>query len=231
METTKKIGHFSRFPGDLSSETIRNEKGENNDFFAEVIEGSLQYWIAQCWRWNQGVDFATLVAIEEKKRTIFGLVFHIETGSWQVGRTPMAYQKTEEELVREQPQIFELLRTNFKCLTVGYQEFDEIRYQYAPQPPKIHSFVRPATHNEITQFFSDDRYISMLFAAHQQYNLEELLLGLIRFRIRYGMFQQDQCNQFIDSFSLLTGNDYRRLKVFLHRLQPLLNSNNIGSDV
>ena len=193
-------------------------------FFAEVIESSLQLWTAQCWQWNQGVDFATLVAVQEPKRTIFGLVFHIETGSWQPGRTPFAYQKSHEELLREQPHIFELLRTSFKCLTLGYQEGENqaIIYHYAPQPPQIHAFVRPATEAETEQFFADDRYIPLLFAAQQLYNLEELLLGLLQFRIKRGLFEPSQSTDFINTFSLLTGNDYRRFKVFLHRLQPLV---------
>lgn len=212
-----------------------------NSYFAEVIEASLQIWTAQCWRWDHRVDFATLVVVDDPKRVTFGLVYAIETGSWQAGRTLIAYQKTEEELLREQPQIFELLRTNFRCLTLGYKELtslpissnvvgvvsrdeaqEPIFYQYAPQPPKIHSFVRLATDAEIAQFFADNRYISALFAGDQYYNLEELLLGLIQFRIKKCLFDLDQWDKFIDSFALLTGNDYRRLKVFLHRLQPLL---------
>ena len=200
----------------------------NKTYFAEVIESSLQLWTAQSWQWNQGVDFATLVAVEEKNRTVFGLVYHIETGSWQTGRTPFPYQKTEEELLRDQPQIFELLRTSFKCLTLGYKEpAGPILYQYAPQPPKIHAFVRPATDEETAQFFADDRYIPILFAGNQHFNLEELLLGLLQFRIKKGLFEPEHCKNFIDTFSLLTGNDYRRLKVFLHRLQPLLESGHL----
>lgn len=191
--------------------------------FAEVIESSLQLWTAQSWQWNHVADFASLVVAEEKERIVFGLIFHIETGSWHNDRTPFPYQKTEDELLKEQPQIFELLRTTFKCLTLGYAPNGaSIAYHYAPQPPKIHGFVRPATAPEITAFFSNDRSLPIIFAAQHLFNLEELLIGLIQFRIKNGLFEPSHCAEFMHTFSLLTGNDYRRLKVFTHRLQPLL---------
>ena len=246
METAGKNNFFRRShsnPQKKEQDASSFDNTTKNPYFAEVIEASLQIWTAQCWRWNQGVDFANLIVVNEPKRAIFGLVYAIETGSWQAGRTLIAYQKTEAELLGEQPQIFEFLRTNFSCLTLGYKELTPpfissealgdvpeyevqapIFYQYAPQPPQIHSFVRLATDAEIALFFADNRYISSLFAGDQYYNLEELLLGLIQFRIQKGLFDLDQWDKFIDSFALLTGNDYRRLKVFLHRLQPLLAS-------
>lgn len=192
-------------------------------YFAEVVESSLQLWTAQSWQWDELPNFAALMAVEEQNRTVFGIVAQSATTSWHGDRTPFAYQKTEAELMREQPQIFELLRSTFTCLTAGYQAMGEpITHCYAPRPPKIHSFVRPANDTEIIEFFSNDRSIPMLFAAAHHVNLEELLLGLVQFRIQKGLFEPRHYTQFIDTLSLLSGNDYRRLKIFLHRLQPLI---------
>ncbi len=195
----------------------------NRPYFAEVIASSLQNWTAQSWAWDKMPDFATLVVVEENERKIFGVVYHIETRSWHNDRTPFPYQKTEEELLREQPQIFELLRTTFTCLTLGYQKSDGcIVACYAPRPPKIHSFIRSAYDNEVQEFFEQDHSLPMLFAAGQHVNLDELLLGIVQFRIQKGLFGPDHCAAFMNTFSLLTGNDYRKLKVFLQRLQPLM---------
>lgn len=195
----------------------------NNKPFAEIIISSLQHWTAQSWQWDERPLFASLMVVEDKEQTIFGLVYSIETGSWQTERTPFPYQKTEEELLRDQPHIFEFLRTAFTCLTVGHQKKEgPLVYQYAPQPPKIHAFVRRATPDEAQAFFADDRYVTMIFAAqNEQCNLDELLLALLKARTATNSLSQDQFKKFIDTYCLLTGNDYRRLKLFLHRAQPL----------
>lgn len=201
-----------------------SSKHFSNAPFAEVIISSLQQWTAQSWQWNVRPDFASLMVVQDGNRTIFGLVQSIQTGSWQTERTPFPYQKTEEELLRDQPHIFEFLQTTFTCLTVGHvDEGLPIAYQYALQPPKIHAFVRPATPDEAQAFFSDDRYLTMIFGAqNDQCNLDELLLALLKQRSTESQLSHEQFKQFIDAYCLLTGNDYRRLKLFLHRAQPLI---------
>jgi hypothetical protein len=233
----------------------------NNKHFAEIIISSLQQWTAQSWQWNDRPDFASLMVVQDGQRTIFGLVYAIQTGSWQTERTPFPYQKTEEELLRDQPHIFEFLQTTFTCLTVGFQPdishsptlspvrslrvtdgggsiekleqgikaVVQMTYQFAPQPPKIHAFVRRATKDEAQAFFADDRYLTMIFAAHnEQCNLDELLLAILKNRSNSQQLSQDQFKKFIDTYCLLTGNDYRRLKLFLHRAQPVIFSENDG---
>lgn len=198
-----------------------NNKHSSSAPFAEVIISSLPQWTAQSWQWDVRPPFASLMVVEDKEQTVFGLVCSIETGSWQTERTPFPYQKTEEELLRDQPHIFEFLRTTFTCITVGYLNNETISYQYAPKPPKIHAFVRQATPAEAQAFFSDDRYVTMLFGAQgETCNLDELLLALLKQRSGLGQLSEEQFKKFIDTYSLLTGNDYRRLKLFLHRAQP-----------
>lgn len=202
------------------------ETTQISKFFAEVIQSSLQQWKSQSWKWHTRPDFASLMVIENKTHTTFGLVYNIETGSGQTDRTPFPYQKTEEELLKEQPHIFELLQTHFMCLTVGYKEPEkQLIYQYTPHPPKIHDFVRHATHEEYELFFADNRYLAMLFAsANESFNLDELLLALLRVRMQQNLLTKEQLRAFIESFSLLTGNDYRRLKLFVHRVQPIISN-------
>ena len=130
-------------------ETIRN-----STFFAEIIESSLQKWKAQSWQWSNKPDFASLMIVESDTYTIFGLIANIETGSGTSDRMPFPYQKTEEELQREFPHIFEFLQTHFTCLTLGYKEPEKgILYQYTPQSPRLHAFVRPANLEEMALFF------------------------------------------------------------------------------
>ncbi len=191
--------------------------------FAEVIESSLSGWLAQSWHWNQFPVFGSLVTIESNNRTLFGIVHQIQTGSLDPIRYPVTYQKTEEELLRDQPQIFEFLKTTFSCLTVGYKYQGTIYYQLAPEPPKIHAFVTSATADCIQEFFSNEQYLSILFGlSNQIFNLDELLLAILSNLHTHQLIDSVNKQQFVQQLSLLIGNDYRRLKLFLQRIQPLL---------
>ena len=194
-----------------------------NKPFSEVIESSLQGWVAQSWQWNQFPSFGSLVAITGKKRIIFGIVHQIHTGSMDPVRYPFPYKKTEEELLKEQPQIFEFLKTTFSCLTVGYMEAKTVEYLLAPEPPTIHSFVTLASPNLQQTFFSKTDYLHLIFGySGQSVNLDELLLAILTYQTKIRKIPADMLNQFIDLFSLLTGNDYRRLKMFLSRVQHII---------
>jgi hypothetical protein len=188
--------------------------------FAEVIESSLTRWLAQSWSWDTFPEFGSFIAIEGKKRTLFGIVHHVQTGSMDPIRYPFPYQKTEEELLKEQPQIFEFLKTTFSCVAVGYQEKKSIFYLIAPEPPKIHSFIAHPDGDMSKLFFSSTRYMHLLFthAAHI-FNMDELMLALLK--------QHMELNTFMQTYSLLTGNDYRRIKLFLQRAEHMIGNQDL----
>jgi len=192
--------------------------------FAEVVESSLHDWRAQCWQWDTFPSFGSIVTIKSGLRTIFGIVHQVKMGSIDPTRYPFAYQKTEEELMQEQPQIFEFLKTTFSCITIGYLQGGKNYYLLSPQPPKIHTFVAHATTEESKQFFASDAYLHLLFGLSGQiFNLEELLLAMIQYQSTLNILSKEKINNFIETFSLLTANDYRRLKLFLQRVEPLFN--------
>jgi len=197
---------------------------KNNKAFAEIIDSSLQGWLAQSWHWNNFPQFGSLVMVETKKRIIFGIVHQIQTGSMEPMRYPFPYQKTEEELLREQPQIFEFLKTTFSCLAIGYQEKGHIYYLAAPEPPQIHSFVAPMEIELAKQFLYSERYLHLLFGASQLFNLDELLLAILKQQVELNILSETKTTNFINTYSLLTGNDYRRLKLFLQRAESIVNS-------
>ncbi|KKP35897.1 MAG: HAS barrel-like protein [candidate division TM6 bacterium GW2011_GWF2_32_72] len=196
---------------------------KNKECFSEVIESSLNGWIAQSWQWHKYPAFGSLVSVDCGNRVAFGIVHQINTGSIDPIRQPVAYQKTYEELVREQPQIFEFLRTTFSCLSVGYLERETLYYLLAPEPPKIHSFVSLASTAEVKRFFSSERFLHVLFGASQEiFNLDELLLAILKNLSVQGVWGKPEIDLFVDTFSLISGNDYRRLRLFLQRAQFIL---------
>jgi hypothetical protein len=194
-----------------------------NKAFAEVIESSLHGFLAQSWQWDTFPAFGSIVTIETKERILFGIVHEVKTGSMDSVRYPFPYQKTEEELLLEQPQIFEFLKTTFSCLTIGYKQNGKIFYLLAPEPSKIHAFVMPASKTLCSQFFDSDMYLHLLFGmSNQILHLDELLLATLKHQVALGILTKERLTKFVETFSLLTGNDYRRLKLFLQRAAPLV---------
>lgn len=205
---------------------------EENKPFAEVIESSLHGFLAQTWDCDIVPTFGSLVTITTKKQTFFAVVHQIQTGSMEPGRHPFAYQKTEEELRREQPQIFEFLKTTFSSLIIGYKyKHEKISYLLAPEPIKIHAFVTPIDKKLSKQFFMSTLYLHGLFGlAHNVFNLDELLLAMLADQASQGILSYANLMDFTTTFSLLTGNDYRRLKLFLQRVEPLVESSDVRVD-
>ncbi|HEV2601171.1 MAG TPA: hypothetical protein VGT41_02635 [Candidatus Babeliales bacterium] len=196
---------------------------QRNNPFAEVIESELHSFLGQSWQWDTFPPFGSIVAIPAAQRTLFGIVYQIKTGSMDPVRYPFAYKKTEQELRDEQPQIFEFLKTSFSCLVVGYQEKGIMYYTIAPQPAKIHAFIEPISADLTRQFFASNRYLDLIFSlSNHIFNLDELLLATLKHQADLGILSEPKLSSFIESFSLHTGNDYRKLKLFLQRVEPLV---------
>lgn len=196
---------------------------EIKNHFAEVIESSFIGWVSQSWQWNTFPAFGSLVGLSNNGRTLFGIVHQVQTGSMDPSRYPFAYQKTEEQLLAEQPQIFEFLKTTFSCVTIGYLEEKKLFHLLAPEPPKIHSFVGPVEKELCKKLFTHTHYLHLLFSLQTHvFNLDELLLALLRQQAQLQLLTHERLALFMQTYSLLTGNDYRRIKLFLQRVEPLL---------
>ncbi len=195
--------------------------------FAEVIESSLHQFKAQSWEWNCYPDFGSIVKVTHDNQIVYGVVSGIETGSGDPLRYPFPYQKTEEELMAEQPQIFEFLKTIFQVNIIGYKKatpiMEKIYYVVPPKPCKIHAFVGKATTEDLKIIFASPHYMYLLFSfAAEIPNLDELLLALLRNLATVELLSTNHLEKFCETFTLLGGNDYRRLKLFLGRVESLL---------
>jgi hypothetical protein len=216
--------------------------------FAEVIASSLTTFDAQCWQWDNFPQFGELVHVNAGDRTIFGLVVNTTTGSSEQGRTPHPYQKTETELREQQPHIFAFLKTIFTVQIVGYREKTEFsdrtksgsqiksgtsgqsetssgqtKYLIPPTPCKIHAFVRHTHPAQSEVVLVNHDFLQLLFAFSSAIpSLDELLLVVLHNRAHAGTLTQDTLQEMSQEFSLHIGNDYRRLKRFLRRLEVIL---------
>ncbi|QQR49727.1 hypothetical protein IPF37_02690 [bacterium] len=195
--------------------------------FAEVIQSNLETFTAQCWSWNFFPNFGSLVQVESNEHIILGCVVQIQTGSMDPMRYPFPYQKTEEELLSQQPQIFEFLKTTFDVQILGYTlkaTPEKVLYMLPPKPSKIHAFVKECAPALSAQFLSNPIFLPMLFSfQHKISNLDELLLAILHNLSAQKKLTQKVFHEFCQTFSLLSGNDYRRLKLFLKRVEHIIN--------
>ena len=103
-------------------------------------------------------------------------------------------------------------------MILGFSEHDVMLYNRAPEPPKIHAFVSHATPLEYKRFFTCHNYLHILASTQLTESFDELILGLLRNAHQQKLLDQTKLESFIEIYSLLIGNDYRRLKLFIERM-------------
>lgn len=219
----------------------------NKTFCAEVVGSNLGQVTIVAWQHDQPFAYGSLVAIEQTLnsaprpfvlslskdgerevtkhgyRTIYAVISGAMIGSDDPSRKPFAYKLSKEELAYQQPQIFTVIQTTMTGIVVGYEQDGTICHMVAPEPAEIHSFVRPATSQEVQRFVTKPTYLQLLFSASSALNnVDELLLALVRYLKSQNALSSTSLQDMVGTYSLLTGNDYRRLKLLLSRMQQLL---------
>src|SRR5579883_790818 len=116
---------------------------------------------------------------EEKKHVIFGVVFDILTGPQDPYHRPTALGLSRAELQREQPQIFALLKTEWRVATIGYQQKGNCYCALPPYPPEVHDFVYPLEEEELVQVSENLEFLRALNAV-PGVPADELIAAAIR---------------------------------------------------
>jgi hypothetical protein len=189
--------------------------------FGEIITSSLTSYTAQCWDWESIPSFGSLVCTEHNGTALYGLITALETGSTDPNRLPFPYQKTHAELKRDHPQIFEFLKTVFTVSIVGHSTTASvIHHALPPHPAHIHQFVRPTTTHEQHRFFSSPHFLALFFNTNAGNPLlDELLITMLGTLVTQDVLSPALFEDYYHTLTLLLGNDYRRLKILLQRIE------------
>ena len=136
------------------------------DALGEVVESSTQRVTAEAWQLDGLPPLGSLVRVPDGDMVHYGVVSFAQTGSADPSRRPVALGLTAEELRREQPQIFTLLRSEFSFVVIGHREGCGGAYRgyAAPRPPRLHAFVYPASAAEVAEAGADLGYLRRLLA-------------------------------------------------------------------
>ena len=187
------------------------------EYVGEIIESSTTEFISETRELHQSPPFGAFVHVDSDPR-IFGVVYNVCTHSIEPNRRPTAYGKTEEELRFEQPQIFELLRTEFQALVLGYRDGAGPRQFLPPQPPRIHSFVYECTKREVRDFTSSWDFLRAILNAPKA-PVDEIMVATIR--NAYGAHRENfrYLVRTGKELSRLMRSDYDRLSSIVRRIQ------------
>ncbi len=127
---------------------------------AEVIETSTTEFLAQCLSPDDlklavMPEFGSLVKArdEESGNQILAAVYSATTAPIDSVHRARALGLSIEELREEQPQIFAMLKTEFKAVILGFTNPQGRCYQFLPpRPPQIHQSVYTCTDQEVITF-------------------------------------------------------------------------------
>lgn len=204
---------------------------------AEVIETSTTEFLAQCLSpddlnfpamppfgsWVRAVD-------EESGNQIYGVVYHATTSPIDSIHRARALGLSLQGLREQQPQIFAMLKTEFRAVIVGFGSPRAIEngatpagdriYQYIPpRPPQIHQGVYQCEPQQIIDFTEELDFLQILLQLMGA-PVDALVAATIR-----EVYQLRKCDrQWLvnagRSLSVLLKDDYDRLRLILRQLHP-----------
>ncbi len=189
----------------------------------EVIEASTTGFVAQSYELHQAPPFGSFVRASDGAVEIFGIVCYAETCGVDPGRRPIARGRDEvdeEEIYRNNPELPELLRTEFTSVVVGFREGRDVFHYLPPRPPRIHGFVHICDDEEVRDFTSDLDFLQTLVNANVRVSVDELIAATLR----QAGNTRDADRSFLvragKELATLLINDINRLNGILRRIRP-----------
>lgn len=189
----------------------------------EVIEASTTEFIAQCYELHRAPDFGSLVRASDGFLDIYGLVGLTRTASVDPGRRPIARgrdEPDEEAIYRNNPELPDVLRTEFAAVTVGFLEGNTVRQYLPPRPPRLHGFVFPCSPEETVNFTRRLDFLHTLVASPVRGLADELIAACLR----QASLNRGGDRAFLVAagreLAVLLTNDVNRLNGILRRIRP-----------
>lgn len=214
--------------------TIQNRR---RDHIGEVIETATTEFVAQCLEpddlnfppmppfgcWVKATD-------EESGNKIYAVVYHATTCPIDTVHRARALGLSLQDLREQQPQIFAMLKTEFRSAIVGFQKPPESFngsapkpgniYQYIPpRPPQIHQAVYRCEPDEVISFSEQLDFLRTLLGVS---NAPVDALAAAAIREIYELRKRDRSWLVLAgrTLSIVLNDDYDRLKVILSQLHP-----------
>jgi hypothetical protein len=150
-----------------------------NGMIGEVSQASTTRFRAIASKVFEPPRFGSFVKVASTGGLIYGVVASVETASFDSARRAMAFGMPWDQLLREQPQLMELIQTEFDTVVIGYGEGDTLHHFLPPYPPRLHDFVSACTPTEVAAVTDSLEFVRTL-AATRDAPVHELLSAAIR---------------------------------------------------
>ena len=134
----------------------------------EIIDTSVAQFAAQACSFGVAPPFGGFVKVLLPERTIYGLVYAIHSGSLEPGGRPVIRGRDglrDAEIYRTNPDLEQVLRTEFAALVVGFEEEGRWRAYLPPSPPPLHWSVYECSEVETARLTDGLDYFRTVLAA------------------------------------------------------------------
>ncbi|MEJ2047492.1 MAG: hypothetical protein P8X92_05535 [Dehalococcoidia bacterium] len=195
---------------------------EQDSRIGEVVVSSTGGFTAQCYELYSFPPLGSLVKCREAEHEIYAITSNASTSSLESGRHPIARgmaEESEEGVFKTNPQLSQLLKSEFEAVIAGYGLSGSIRYQLPPKPARIHSFVYRCSSEEINRFSGSFEFLSLICASYSQVPVEELISACIRQMAEASHEPQEFMLKAGKNLASLFGSDFQKLKTILTRLR------------
>jgi hypothetical protein len=161
-------------------------------------------------------------SLPARQSQTYALVCNARTTSLTPGRRPVALGlATEEEMRRSQPQIFDLLTTEFSGLLIAYKLTDNsIRRHLPPLPPRMHSQVFDCAPSEVAELTANLAFLRTVLSPGAQVPGAPSPESLVAACLRNAWITHDESQDFLElagrNLLDLLGDDYDRLKAIMN---------------
>lgn len=202
---------------------------------AEVIETATTEFLAQCLEpeslsfpamppfgsWVKSVD-------EESGNQIYGVVYHATTSPIDSVHRARALGLSLADLREQQPQIFAMLKTEFRAAIVGFRPYgssgnghsqpkSSVYQHLPPRPPQIHQAVYQCIPDEVVLFTEKLDFLRTLLQLPGA-PVDALAAAAIREVYRLRQAERPWLVQAGRVLSVLLKDDYDRLQVILNQI-------------
>jgi hypothetical protein len=205
-------------------------------YIAEVIETATAEFLAQCLD-PEDLSFAAMPPFgswvkardEDSGNQIYAVVHHVTTSPIDSVHRARALGLSLSELREQQPQIFSMLKTEFRAAILGFQppqtsrngstsELSEVIYQHLPpRPPQVHQAVYYCEPKEVVHFSQQLDFLRTLSQVAGA-PVDSLVAAAIREIYRLRQADRDWLVQAGRTLSILLKDDYDRLRTILSQI-------------
>lgn len=183
----------------------------------EIIESRTAEFVAEAVRYDQVPAYGSFVRVNDGELRVYGIVSGAYTGSLDGMSKAKAFFKSIHELKMEQPQIFELLRTEFSCVVVGYAQHGRYHPYYPPTHVSLHLPVEMAGDDEVLVISQHVGFLEKTLNSPAG-NGEELTAAAIRTAARLHPDPREYIVRVGRELLKMLNYDTQRLKSILERV-------------